>query len=100
MAISATILEKRAGISKEQSAKYRQMEASWETLHLLAGGVPIRLGCGPHGREACLHYFTEGTGMLVLAWLDGAAWGVQPVTYHVQGAVITGPTSPLPTRKR
>ena len=75
------------------------MEASQAAMKLLAGGVPIRLGCGPNDRGACLHYFTEGSGMLVYAWLDGAAWGVQPVKYQVQGSEITGPHSVLPPRK-
>ena len=87
-------------ISAHFRAVYKKMEASQAAMKLLANGVPIRLGCGPNDREACLHYFTEGSGMLVYAWLDGAAWGVQPVKYHIQGSVITGPHSVLPPRKR
>lgn len=77
-----------------------KMRASHATMTHLANGVPVRLGAGPTGSEACLHYFTEGCGLLVNAWLDGAAWGVQPVKYQILGNVITGPCSALPTRKK
>lgn len=94
-----TTLSNRPKKDAHYKRVYKKMEDSWASMKLLAGGVPIRLGAGPRDREACLHYFTEGSSMLVYAWLDGAAWGVQPVIYHVQGTAITGPSSPLP-RKR